>query len=318
MTRSDDTRAPRALITGVGGFTGRYMAERLAANGYRVWGTVRPGETLADTSLADLVTPLPADLLDRGALAHAVETVQPDVVVHLAAVAHVADSDVARTYVVNVVGTRNLLEALAHQRHVPRAVLLASSANIYGNATNGVIDETVEPQPANDYAVSKLAMEYVAKRWDAQLPIVVARPFNYTGVGQSPDFLIPKIVDHYARGEKTISLGNLHVARDFSDVRDVVNAYAKLIEAAPRGATVNVCSGTGHTLGALIDALWRIAGYRIDVKVDPRFVRANEVRQLIGSNAKLRSIVGDSARKPLEDTLRWMYEEARQVCLDTR
>jgi GDP-6-deoxy-D-talose 4-dehydrogenase len=318
MTRSDDTRAPRALITGVGGFTGRYMAARLASSGYRVWGTVRPGETLADTQIADIVTPLAADLLDRGALAHAVETVQPDVVVHLAAVAHVADSDVARTYVVNVVGTRNLLDALAHQRHVPRAVLLASSANIYGNATNGVIDETVAPQPANDYAVSKLAMEYVAKRWDAQLPIVVARPFNYTGVGQSADFLIPKIVDHYARGEKTISLGNLHVARDFSDVRDVVNAYAKLIEAAPRGATVNVCSGTGHTLGALLDALSRIAGYSIEVKVDPRFVRANEVRQLIGSNAKLRGIVGDSARKPLEDTLRWMYEEARQVCLDAR
>jgi GDP-6-deoxy-D-talose 4-dehydrogenase len=316
MTRSDrpDTR-PRALITGVGGFTGRYMAARLAANGYRVWGTVRAGESLsgADTlGSPGSITPLTADLLDREALAHAVETVQPDVVVHLAAVANVANGDVARTYVVNVVGTRNLLEALGHQRHVPRAVLLASSANVYGNATPGVIDEAVAPQPANDYAVSKLAMEYVAKRWNAQLPLVIARPFNYTGVGQSTDFLLPKIVEHYARGDQSISLGNTEVSRDFSDVRDVVDAYAKLIAEAPRGETVNVCSGTGWTLGEILAMLARIAGYEIEVKVDPRFVRANEVRHLVGSNAKLRSIIGESGRTSIEDTLSWMYDEARK------
>ncbi|MCP3724139.1 GDP-mannose 4,6-dehydratase [Paraburkholderia sp. CNPSo 3272] len=318
MTHSDPASRPRALITGIGGFTGRYMAARLAADGYRVWGTVRAGESLDAEAFPFGATAIEADLLDRAAIAHALETVQPDVVVHLAAVAHVADSDVARTYVVNVVGTRNLLEALAQQRHVPRAVLLASSANVYGNATNGVIDEQVDPQPANDYAVSKLAMEYVARRFQAQLPIIIARPFNYTGVGQSPDFLIPKIVEHYARGEKKISLGNLHVARDFSDVRDVVNAYARLVEVAPRGTVVNVCSGTGQTLGALLDMLARIAGYEIEVHIDPRFVRANEVRQLIGSNAKLRSIVGDSSRKHLEETLRWMYEEARERVLETQ
>jgi len=318
MTHSDSAGRPRALITGIGGFTGRYMAARLAADGYRVWGTVRDGESLSEDAFPFRVTTIEADLLDRGAIAHAVESVQPDVVVHLAAVAHVADSDAARTYVVNVVGARNLLEALAHRKHVPRAVLLASSANVYGNATNGVIDEKVVPQPANDYAVSKLAMEYVAKRWEAQLPIIIARPFNYTGVGQSLDFLIPKIVDHYARGEKTISLGNIHVARDFSDVRDVVHAYAQLIAAAPRGTTVNVCSGSGQTLGALLGMLARIAGYEIEVHVDPRFVRANEVRQLIGSNAKLRAIVGDSPRKRLEDTLRWMYEEARERMPETQ
>lgn len=316
MTRSerpeDAQRAPRALITGEGGFTGRYMAARLAADGYRVWGTARPGEPVSDEGVPGGTTTLVADLLDPQALAHAVETVQPDVVVHLAAVANVANGDVARTYIVNVVGTRNLLDALAHQRHVPRAVLLASSANVYGNATSGVIDEAVDPQPANDYAVSKLAMEYLAKCWNAQLPIVIARPFNYTGVGQSTDFLLPKIVEHYARGDRTISLGNTEVSRDFSDVRDVVDAYAKLIAAAPRGETVNVCSGTGWTLGEVLAMLSRIAGYEIDVKVDPRFVRANEVRQLVGSNAKLRSIVGDSQRTPFESTLRWMYDEARK------
>lgn len=305
MTRSD---APRALITGMGGFTGRYMAERLVAGGYRVWGTVRSQEPVPRETI-----PIAADLLDEQALADAVETVQPDVVLHLAAVSHVANGDIARTYAVNVVGTRNLLEALARQPHAPRAVLIASSANVYGNATQGVIDESVTPQPANDYAVSKLAMEYVAKRWNAQLPLVIARPFNYTGVGQSPDFLLPKIVSHYARGERAISLGNIDVSRDFSDVRDVVDAYARLIEAVPRGETFNVCSGTGWTLQAVLDTLAKIAGYTIDVTLDPRFVRANEVRQLVGSHAKLDAAIGPMTRVRLEDTLRWMYEDARRA-----
>ncbi|MFP6560091.1 NAD-dependent epimerase/dehydratase family protein [Paraburkholderia sp. B3] len=307
MTPSDTQRAPRALITGMGGFTGRYMAARLVAGGYRVWGTVRSQERVPRET-----TPIAADLLDEQALADAVETVQPDVVLHLAAVAHVANGDIARTYAVNVVGTRNLLDVLTRQSHVPRAVLIASSANVYGNTTQGVIDEGVTPQPANDYAVSKLAMEYVAKRWNAQLPLVIARPFNYTGVGQSPDFLLPKIVSHYARGERAISLGNLDVSRDFSDVRDVVDAYAQLIEAVPRGETFNVCSGAGWTLQAVLDALARIAGYAIEVTVDPRFVRANEVRQLVGSHAKLDAAIGPMTRVKLEDTLRWMYEDARR------
>jgi GDP-6-deoxy-D-talose 4-dehydrogenase len=307
MTRSDASRAPRALITGMGGFTGRYMAGRLAAAGYRVWGTVRGQERVpADT------TPIAADLLDERALADAVEAVQPEVVVHLAAVANVTHADIARTYVVNVVGTRNLLDALARMTQAPRAVLIASSANVYGNATQGVIDETVSPQPANDYAVSKLAMEYVAKHWLPKLPIVIARPFNYTGVGQDGDFLLPKIVSHYARGARSISLGNLDVSRDFSDVRDVVDAYARLVEAVPRGETFNVCSGRGWTLHSVLDTLSKIAGYVIDVEVDPRFVRANEVRKLVGSNAKLTAAIGETERVRLEDTLRWMYEDARR------
>lgn len=307
MTRSDLSRAPRALITGLGGFTGGYMAARLADDGYQVWGTVRGGETVPRGA-----TPLAADLLDERALADAVEIVQPEVVVHLAAVANVANADTARTYIVNVVGTRNLLEALSRMPKAPRAVLLASSANVYGNATQGVIDETVPPQPANDYAVSKLAMEYLAGCWSAKLPVVIARPFNYTGVGQGDDFLLPKIVAHYARGERVISLGNTDVSRDFSDVRDVVDAYARLVEAAPRGEIFNVCSGQGWTLHAVLDALANIAGYAIDVRIDPRFVRANEVRQLVGSNAKLRAAIGETTHVGLEATLHWMYEHARR------
>jgi nucleoside-diphosphate-sugar epimerase len=234
--------------------------------------------------------------------------VQPDVVAHLAGIAFVAHTNSELIYRVNVVGTRNLLEALANGKHRPTSVLLASSANIYGNASVPVIDENVPPAPANDYAVSKLAMEYMARLWMDKLPITIARPFNYTGVGQTDNFLLPKIVSHFRRNEKRIELGNLAIARDFSDVRMVARAYRRLMAVAPAGEAFNVCSGSSHSLANLIDMMSEIAGYHIDVHVNPAFVRANDVLTLSGSNSKLTAVIGQLDPTPLSETLRWMYQ----------
>jgi nucleoside-diphosphate-sugar epimerase len=291
----------RALVTGLRGFTGYYVARELAAAGYRVFGTVTPGSDLGTDVLA-------ADLCDRAAVGAMVEQVQPDVVVHLAGIAFVAHSDVEQIYRVNVVGTRNLLEALAAVRHKASSVLLASSANIYGNASVPVITEDVVAAPANDYAVSKLAMEYMARLWMDKLPIIIARPFNYTGVGQGDNFLLPKIVSHFRRKEARIELGNLAIARDFSDVRMVANSYRKLLAAAPSGEAFNICSARSHSLQQVIDMVGEIAGYRIKVEVNPAFVRANDVLTLTGSNAKLASVIGPIEAPPLFDTLRWMVQ----------
>jgi GDP-6-deoxy-D-talose 4-dehydrogenase len=295
----------RALVTGIAGFTGRYVAEELALAGYEVFGTTTPGSATAANVIG-------VDLLDRDGLAAAVREVMPDVVVHLAAIAFVAHSDVEQIYRVNVVGTRNLLEALAGAPHKPSAVLVASSANIYGNTDVAVIHEDVPAAPANDYAVSKLAMEYMARLWMDRLPIVLARPFNYTGVGQAENFLLPKIVAHFRRKEARIELGNLHVWRDFSDVRLVAAAYRHLLAAAPAGDAAqrvfNVSSGKAYSLGEVLDMMAAIAGYRIDVHVNPAFVRANEVERLTGDNRRLQAVVGAIEPPPLADTLRWMYE----------
>jgi len=290
----------RALITGLRGFTGYYLAQELTAAGYRVFGTVMPGEDVGPDMFA-------VDLCDRDAVAAMVAEVRPDVVAHLAGIAFVGHANVEAIYRVNVVGTRNLLEALAAGSHRPSSVLLASSANIYGNANVPVIDEDVTPAPANDYAVSKLAMEYMARLWMDKLPITIVRPFNYTGVGQAENFLLPKIVSHFRRNEARIELGNLAIARDFSDVRMVARAYRRILAAAPAGEAFNVCSGTPHSLSNVIDMMGEIAGYRIDVQVNPAFVRANDVLQLTGSNRKLTAVVGDLAPTALSETLRWMF-----------
>ncbi len=301
----------RAFITGLSGFTGRYMAQSLIAAGYDVWGTILPGHGLRDDPLLDRCTGITVDLLDSATLHAAVADARPDVVVHLAASAHAANDEPRHTYLVNVVGTRALLAALTELEVRPRAVLLASSANIYGNANCTQLDESEPPRPANDYAVSKLAMEYAARLWLDRLPIFFTRPFNYSGVGQSDAYLLPKLVAHYARDARSIALGNLDVSRDFSDVRDIVTAYTRLLSVAPIGRTFNVCSERAYSLKEVLAILTRITGATLDVTVDPRFVRGNEVRRLVGSRSKLRSVIGELPITPLEDTLRWMIGDAR-------
>ncbi|HEX5352570.1 MAG TPA: NAD-dependent epimerase/dehydratase family protein [Rhodanobacteraceae bacterium] len=291
---------PRALLTGCHGFTGRYVAAELEAAGYEVIGLAHDGDPPADGVLR-------ANLLDRAAVQRAVAEARAEAVVHLAAISFIAHGDVDEIYRTNIVGTRNLLEALATADVKLRSVVLASSANIYGNATVEPIAENTPPAPTNDYAVSKLAMEHMARLWLARLPITLVRPFNYTGVGQHENFLIPKIVAHFRRGEKVIELGNTDVARDFSDVRDVARAYAVIVAKAPTGKAVNVCSGIAHSLGEVLDMMARIAGYTIEVRINPAFVRANEVKRLVGSNARLRDLTGFAPSIALEETLRWMY-----------
>ncbi|HET8898292.1 MAG TPA: NAD-dependent epimerase/dehydratase family protein [Rhodanobacteraceae bacterium] len=291
---------PRALLTGRNGFTGHYVAAALEAAGYEVLGLVHENDPAGATCLR-------ANLLNPSAVQQAVDEARAEVVIHLAAIAFVAHGDVEEIYRTNIVGSRNLLHALAATARPPRHVILASSANIYGNATRDPIDEDTPLAPVNDYAVSKLAMEYMARTWMPRLPITLVRPFNYTGVGQSPNFLIPKIVSHYQRGERVIELGNTHVARDFSDVRDVARAYAALAGTTANGEAVNLCSGTAHTLADILALLAEIAGYRIEVRVNPAFVRANEVARLTGSNARLHDLTGSAPHIPLAETLQWMY-----------
>ncbi|WP_334181464.1 GDP-mannose 4,6-dehydratase [Novosphingobium sp.] len=295
----------RILITGVDGFTGRYLATLLAAQGHEVIGISHsaiavPIEGLASSHICDLT--------DAQGLKEILLTIQPDKVAHLAAIAFVAHGAIDDIYRTNIVGSRNLLEAVSFAGSVD-AVLLASSANIYGNRVSGAIDETVAPDPINDYAVSKLAMEFVARLYQNRLPIIIARPFNYTGVGQSTNFVIPKIIDHVRRGATTIELGNLDVARDFSDVRDVVFAYAALLDDPDAVDQIfNICSGKAQTLGDVITMIKEISGHDFKVTVNPAFVRQNEVKMLWGDRSKIENVIGQRPSHELRDTLAWMLE----------
>jgi len=282
----------KILLTGTAGFTGLFFKSQAEAAGHTV-------------------VPMLADLTDKAAVAEEVLDSRPEAVVHLAAISFVGHDDDAAFYGVNVIGSGNLLAAIKALPVKPRCVLLASSANIYGNCNSSPIMESQLPAPVNHYAISKLAMEHMAATYFDSLPIVVSRPFNYTGVGQAENFLIPKLVSHFARKADVVELGNLSVEREFNDVRMVCDAYLRLLERGVPGQAYNVCSGVPHTLASVIETLVTLTGHRIAVNVNPSFVRANEVHRLCGSPDKLKACVGSLPSFDLASTLQWMLDSAQ-------
>ena len=287
----------KILLTGASGFTGRPFADMARAAGHQV-------------------IALDCDLADKAALRQQVLAAAPDSVVHLAAISFVGQADENAFYAVNVVGTMNLLDALLALPQAPQRVLLASSANVYGNCDASPITENQPPAPMNHYAASKLAMEHMARTYGDRLSLIFTRPFNYTGVGQASQFLIPKLVSHFARRAPDIELGNLHVEREFNDVDMVCAAYLQLLEQGQSGETYNICSGNAYTLQHVIELLSQITGHQIDVTVNPAFVRVGEVHRLCGSPAKLHALPppksGLPATRSLEQTLRHMLAAAER------
>lgn len=292
------------LITGAAGFTGRHLIAAANQKGYRCIALAQQkGKKVPGAS--DTLT---ADLLDPAMLEQTILEVKPDFIVHLAAISFVAHGNTAEIYQVNQLGTINLLDAV--RKSVPdiKKILIASSANIYGNTTDLPITEVTPPAPVNHYGMSKVTMEMATQLY-CDLPIVMTRPFNYTGCGQSPNFLIPKIVNAFKANKRKIELGNLDISRDFSDVRDVVAAYLRLLETDNAALAYNICSGTATSLLSVIETLNSLAGYDIKVSINPDFVRSDEIKMLYGSPALLEAAVGNYRKFALIDTLAWMLAE---------
>jgi nucleoside-diphosphate-sugar epimerase len=292
---------PVVLITGGRGFTGRHLKRELVEHGYSVIGSIIGGAPDVDEIVMDLTDPV--------SVRAAVQRLQPDYVVHLAAISFVQHQPEIDFYRVNVLGTLQLIDALAELPRPPRKTLIASSANVYGNSTGSSLDEDTVPAPVNHYAVSKLAMEHLVRTRFERLPMVITRPFNYTGAGQGDLFVVPKIVSHFRRCAPVVELGNLDVARDFSDVRSIVSAYRLLLDSQAASEVLNLASGVATSLRDVIDHLTALSGHRIEVRVNPAFVRALEVRSLVGDPRRLQARVGAVRAIPLAETLRWMLAQ---------
>lgn len=278
----------RVALTGASGFTGRFVAEALEAAGVSC-------------------VPLIVDLCDKVAVEEAVAGMDFDRVIHLAGRAFVNASDWSAFYAVNQIGTLNLLDAVARARSGARCIL-ASSAQVYGPGAEGLISEEAPTNPANHYAVSKRAMEQGAALWRDRLDIVVTRPFNYTGIGQGPEYLIPKIVDHFRRKERVVELGNTWVKRDFGDVRSVAKAYVGLALADTAPPVVNISTGAVYSIGEILQILTDISDHQIEVRVNQAFVRANDVAVLGGDANRLRATVPGWQPRDVRETLEWMYK----------
>jgi nucleoside-diphosphate-sugar epimerase len=262
----------KILVTGANGFTGQHFSKLATAAGYDV-------------------VPMKSNLNDIAALDAEILAISPDQVIHFAGISFVASKDDEAFYRVHALGTSNLLNALLKLPKLPKKVLLASSATIYGNSANLFSIETQAPSPIDHYAMSKVAMEEMAKTYFDKLPIVIARPFNYTGIGQKDNFLIPKLVKHFINKAPRIELGNLDVEREFNDVSMICDAYLALLQFSESGEIYNVCSGQAKSLQNVVDTLSSITKHQIQIHINPDFIRANEVHRMCGDPAKLQTLL---------------------------
>lgn len=289
----------KVFITGIEGFTGKHLETYLKGIGYDVYGTVLK-KPCSEKHFS-------CDILKANTLFEILNEIKPDYIIHLAAISFVASQNQQLIYDVNIFGTLNLLEAVQKLNYKPKKILLASSAAVYGNI-EGVLNENMCPKPVNHYGNSKLVMENMAKAYFEKQDIIIVRPFNYTGVGQESNFLIPKIVSHFKQNKKVIELGNIDVYREFNNIDFVLQCYTKLILSDSKSEIVNVCSGHAINIKRIINLMEEIAGYSITVNVNPKFIRKNEIKILKGSNKKLNSITNNyNNNSKLENTLKEMY-----------
>ena len=316
-----DPVVSRTLITGANGFVGPYLRSALVTR----W----PDIEVIGTGISPLSGPS-LDLCDASAVNSMIADIRPDVVVHLAAQAsigalgHQGDE---QTWRVNLGGTLNLALALA--RFAPNATFLfPSSSEVYGRAFGATpVSESTPPQPRNAYSQSKILGERLL---DNILPqtarLIVARPFNHSGPGQREDFVLASWAGQIARIERGLQapvmlVGNLDVARDFLDVRDVVAAYCMLIEAAPRlpaRTTVNIASGSARPLRDLL-AIFQLASHvPFGTEVDPVRTRPSDIPFACGDAERLRTLTGWQPAISIETTLGDLLDSARKTVGNAR
>lgn len=307
----------KVLVTGAGGFVGRWLLPELVAAGHDVLGTRLPGEApplLPGEAERRRVRWLPLDLEDPASVAALVDE-PPDAVIHLAAIASGAEArrDPGRAWHINAGGTARLANALGALRQEGTAdplLLLVSTAEVYG-----IVEparprlEVDELRPVSPYASSKVgaevAAEEVARR--TGLRVVIARAFPHTGPGQTEQYVVPAFARRLqaARriGAPVVKTGNLEPVRDFLDVRDVARAYLALLARGTPGRAYNVASGTGRSLRQVFTDLASVLGVKATPEVDAQFARSADIPHLVGDATRLAADTGWHPRIPFAQTL---------------
>jgi len=309
--------AATTIVTGATGFVGGHLLDHLGDSAAPVVGWHRPGGSGADTTRH--IAWQPVDLIDETAVKTAVRDSSPARVFHLGGLASVDSSfkNAVPHLRANALGTHHLLEAV-RQLQAPCRVLVITSGQVY-QASDEPIAEQAPLAPASPYGVSKLAQDQIAMAAAADgLDVVVARPFNHIGPRQEARFAVASFARQIARIEAgleppTLQVGNLDTRRDVTDVRDVVDAYVRLMQGGTTGRAYNVCSGRAWRIGDLLEELCHLARTRVVVETDPSRLRPGDVSVIQGDATRLRTELGWTPRIPVEQTLRdtldWWREQ---------
>ncbi len=303
----------QALITGAGGFVGGHLCDYLLEHtDWYLTGTLfpEPSETESATPRLELRS---LDLRTSSTVHSLVEDTHPDYVFHLAAQSFVpaAFADPWDTLENNIQSELNLLEAVRALEH-PVKFLVVGSNEEYGAPRPGELPQTEQTplRPNNPYAVSKIAQDFLGLQYHLAygIPVVRVRPFNHTGPGQSPRFVVPAFASQIARIERGLQepvmrVGNLSTARDFTDVRDIVRAYHLAVTEGQPGEVYNLASGQAHSIQEMLETLLSYTEVEIRVERDPERYRPVDVPVVYGSAEKFRERTGWRPRFRFEDTL---------------
>lgn len=307
----------RIFVTGIDGFVGRHLTALLADAGHEVVGTaLGSGRTVEGAARIDAM-----DLRDGDRVAEVVTGTRPDGLVHLAGETSVAAAfdDPDGTFRVNAIGTIHVLEA-CRSVDVGRVVIVGSS-EVYGRRDpgEGPVPETAPLAPITPYGTSKAAQDLIAAQYAAGygLPVVRVRAFPHSGPGHDPRFVFPSVARRIAlaeagRGPSEIRVGWLGAVRDLSDVRDVVRAYAALLERGRAGEAYNVCTGTGRTIGEALETLVGLAAVDVTLERDEERIRPTEVEWMVGDPTKIRETIGWSTTIEWEKTVRDLLDHWRE------
>lgn len=312
------------LVTGAGGFAGQHLMRALVEQRRgRLVGATLDGRPPADGTLSEDQTRriewVPLDVTSGRSIQEVLHGESFAEVFHLAGQSSVGESfaDPLATWEVNATGTLRLLTALG-QASIPARVLVISSAEVYGSVPAGAqpVEESRVAAPVTPYGASKLGAEAVAMQAASAggLEVVIARSFNHAGPGQDARFIFPSMARQLAEirvreTEPVLRVGNLEARRDFLDVRDVAEAYLRLLERGESGMIYNVCSGRSHSLQELVEELVRISGTGARIEVDPERFRPVDIPELRGAPDRLRSL-GWEPTIPMHQTLADLYREA--------
>jgi len=303
------------VVTGATGFVGGHLLDRLDSSSVVGW--YRRGGHAPDATRQARWTAV--DLTDRDGVARAIGEVAPAQVFHIGGAASVETSfrNAVPHLRVNALGSHHLYEAV-RRASAPCRVLAVTSAQIY-RVADAPVDESAPIGASSPYGLSKLAADELACFAAAEgLDVVIARPFNHIGPRQAPGFAISSFARQVARFEAgleppVIKVGNLDSRRDITDVRDVVEAYLRLMADGRPGRPYNICSGRAYRIGDLLDQLIALARVPVRVEIDLARLRPIDDPIIVGNPDRLHADVGWTPTIPIEktlqDTLDWWRHE---------
>lgn len=307
----------KALITGAGGFVGQHLVRKLVGGKHDVC-VATYSNSAQLTSLLDPDDIHTGDLTDSSFTENLVKTTQPDIIYHLAAISvvHTNTDSAKRALENNIALQYNLLESIRQFSPTTRLVAICSG-NVYGKVGQSElpITEDTPIRPLNTYAVSKLSQESLALQYyyAYDMDIIILRPFNHTGPGQTDNFVIPAFAKQFAaiksgKQPPIIKVGNLSTARDFTDVRDMVDAYILAGTKCKKGEIYNIGAGEVSKIGEILGLMSDISGVEVEIQEDNLRVRGVDVPVLMADSTKFRGITGWEPKIPFKKTLQTVLD----------